>query len=130
MIAGELWTPGRGVGRGSVPALTVLLCPLLFQLLGHERPRCHLVGDQGTCARFHNGKSLLLCGRCDDVKITQSFPKTRSLRYTLHRSTLCSSSASSSSWSKSYNPQISVEMNPVFTCKSVCVYFLVDPVRH
>lgn len=37
------------------------------------------------------------------------------------RSTLCSSLASSSFWSKSFSLQILVEMNPVFTCKCFCL---------
>lgn len=49
----------------------------------------------------------------------QSFHLQRYIFYinVFYRSTLCFSSASSSSSCRSYSPQTSVEMNPAFTCK-------------
>lgn len=44
------------------------------------------------------------------------------LLWVFSRSTLSSLLASSSYWSRSFSPQTSVEMNPVFTCESI--YFL------
>lgn len=94
---------------------------LLPQMLGHEWQRCHLVGDQGTRAGFDYG-TLRLCLSNGDLKTVRHYQRCIYLFYLhcvfFYRSTLCSSSASSSSSSRSYSPQISVEMNPAFTCES------------
>lgn len=106
---------------------------LCTQLLGHERQRCHLVGDQGTCARFNHG-SLTFCLSSDNITTILTLPMIFisffNINIFVYRSTLFSSLASSSSSSRSYSPQISVEMNPVFTCETFDFSFCLTLKQH
>ena len=107
---------------------------LCSQLLGHEWQRCHLVGDQGTCACFNHGMEPLSLS-IDNIKTIFTLPMIFiiiffNINIFFYRSTLFSLLASSSSSSRSYSPQILVEMNPVFTCEKFDFSFCLTLKQH